>query len=382
MDTKKKIVVIGSSNTDMVIKSDRLPKPGETILGGNFLMNHGGKGANQAVAAARLGGDVTFICKIGNDIFGNETLEMFHKEKIDTTYVGITPQEPSGVALINVDKKGENCIVVASGANGTLSIDDIQHAEPAIKQASIVIMQLETPIESVTYAAKMAKKDGITVILNPAPAPTQQLPDELLANVDILIPNVTEAEIISGMHITDDESAKEAIRYISSKGIKTVIITMGAKGALAYENNEFIHIPAFKVEAVDTTAAGDTFCGGLCVALSEGKNLKDAIIFAMANPVPEIMPDVAKAAGAKVVGTGRSDFPNQVNNVIAFPGIFKGALEGRARQITEDMKLAAALAIANLVPDDEVSDVNILPEAFDPRVADVVSKAVIDHIEK
>ena len=243
-------------------------------------MNHGGKGANQAVAAARLGGDVTFICKIGNDIFGNETLEMFHKEKIDTTYVGITPQEPSGVALINVDKKGENCIVVASGANGTLSIDDIQHAEPAIKQASIVIMQLETPIESVTYAAKMAKKDGITVILNPAPAPTQQLPDDLLANVDILIPNVTEAEIISGMHITDDESAKEAIRYISSKGIKTVIITMGAKGALAYENNEFIHIPAFKVEAVDTTAAGDTFCGGLCVALSEGKNLKDAIIFA------------------------------------------------------------------------------------------------------
>ncbi len=202
MDTKKKIVVIGSSNTDMVIKSDRLPKPGETILGGNFLMNHGGKGANQAVAAARLGGDVTFICKIGNDIFGNETLEMFHKEKIDTTYVGITPQEPSGVALINVDKKGENCIVVASGANGTLSIDDIH------------------------------------------------------------------------------ESAKEAIRYISSKGIKTVIITMGAKGALAYENNEFIHIPAFKVEAVDTTAAGDTFCGGLCVALSEGKNLKDAIIFA------------------------------------------------------------------------------------------------------
>ena len=240
----------------MVIKSARLPNPGETILGGTFLMNHGGKGANQAVAAARLGGDVTFICKIGNDIFGNETLEMFHKEKIDTTYVGITPQEPSGVALINVDKKGENCIVVASGANGTLSIDDIQHAEPAIKQ------------------------DGITVILNPAPAPTQQLPDDLLANVDILIPNVTEAEIISGMHITDDESAKEAIRYISSKGIKTVIITMGAKGALAYENNEFIHIPAFKVEAVDTTAAGDTFCGGLCVALSEGKNLKDAIIFA------------------------------------------------------------------------------------------------------
>lgn len=278
MDTKKKIVVIGSSNTDMVIKSDRLPKPGETILGGNFLMNHGGKGANQAVAAARLGGNVTFVCKIGNDIFGNETMEMFHKEKIDTTYVGITTTEPSGIALINVDKKGENCIVVASGANSTLSVEDIQKAEPAIKQASIVIMQLETPIESMTYAARMAKKDGTTVLLNPAPA--QPLPDELLANVDIIIPNVTEAEIISGMCITDDESAKEAIRHISAKGIKTVIITMGARGALAYENNEFIHIPAFKVEAVDTTAAGDTFCGGLCVALSEGKSLKEAIIFA------------------------------------------------------------------------------------------------------
>ena len=280
MDTQKKIVVIGSSNTDMVIKSDRLPKPGETILGGNFLMNHGGKGANQAVAAARLGGNVTFVCKIGNDIFGNQAIEMFRKEKIDTAYVGISPEEPSGIALINVDKKGENCIVVASGANGTLSVDDIQHAEPAIKQASIVIMQLETPMDSVSYAAKVAKKNGVTVILNPAPAPCAQLPDDLLANVDILIPNVTEAEIISGMHITDEESVKEVIRYISAKGIKTVIVTMGSKGALAYENNEFIHIPAFKVEAVDTTAAGDTFCGGLCVALSEGKSLREAILFA------------------------------------------------------------------------------------------------------
>lgn len=280
MDTQKKIVVIGSSNTDMVIKSDRLPKPGETILGGNFLMNHGGKGANQAVAAARLGGNVTFVCKIGNDIFGNETIEMFRKEKIDTSYVGITSQEPSGVALINVDKKGENCIVVASGANGTLSVEDIQNAELAIKQASIVIMQLETPMESVAYAAQMAKSNGVTVVLNPAPAPNAPLPDELLAHVDILIPNVTEAEIITGMPITDEESVKEAIHRISAKGIKTVIVTMGSKGALAYENNEFIHVPAFKVEAVDTTAAGDTFCGGLCVALSEGKNLKEAILFA------------------------------------------------------------------------------------------------------
>lgn len=279
MDTKKKIVVIGSSNTDMVIKSDRLPKPGETILGGNFLMNHGGKGANQAVAAARLGGDVTFICKIGNDIFGNETLEMFHKEGIDTTYVGITPQEPSGVALINVDKKGKTALLLLPEPTGLYLLMTYKsrnrHQTGIHRHHAVGNSNRECHL-----CSQNGKKDGITVILNPAPAPTQQLPDDLLANVDILIPNVTEAEIISGMHITDDESAKEAIRYISSKGIKTVIITMGAKGALAYENNEFIHIPAFKVEAVDTTAAGDTFCGGLCVALSEGKNLKDAIIFA------------------------------------------------------------------------------------------------------
>ena len=279
MDTKKRIVVIGSSNTDMVIKSDRLPKPGETILGGSFMMNHGGKGANQAVAAARLGGNVTFVCKIGDDIFGNNALEMFRKEKIDTTHVGIVPETPSGIALINVDKQAENCIVVASGANNTLSNEDIRQAEPAIKEASIVIMQLESPIEAISYAAQTAKKYGTTVLLNPAPAPNQALPDELLANVDILTPNVTEAEIITGMRIADDDSAKEAIRAISAKGIKIVIITMGSKGALAYENNEFIHVPAYKVKAIDTTAAGDTFCGGLCVALSEGKSLKEAILF-------------------------------------------------------------------------------------------------------
>lgn len=275
-----KIVVIGSSNTDMVIKSDRLPKPGETILGGEFMMAHGGKGANQAVAASRLGGDVTFICRIGSDIFGSQAKDMFSEQGIDTRYVVIDEQNKSGVALINVDGGGENCIVVASGANAALSLDDIEGAKSSICEAGIVLLQLETPLESVAYAAKMAKESGVKVILNPAPAPSAPLDDSLLANVDLLIPNTTEAELITGESITDLESAKVAILKIHQKGVKSIIITMGSKGALAYHDGEFIEVPAFKVDAIDTTAAGDTFCGALCVALSENKGLEEAIIFA------------------------------------------------------------------------------------------------------
>ncbi len=280
MPMNAKIVVIGSSNTDMVIKSDRLPKPGETILGGEFMMAHGGKGANQAVAASRLGGDVTFICRIGSDIFGSQAKDMFSEQGIDTRYVVIDEQNKSGVALINVDGGGENCIVVASGANAALSLDDIEGAKSSICEAGIVLLQLETPLESVAYAAKMAKESGVKVILNPAPAPSAPLDDSLLANVDLLIPNTTEAELITGESITDLESAKVAILKIHQKGVKSIIITMGSKGALAYHDGEFIEVPAFKVDAIDTTAAGDTFCGALCVALSENKGLEEAIIFA------------------------------------------------------------------------------------------------------
>lgn len=280
MDMNKKIIVIGSSNTDMVIKAEHLPKPGETVMGGSFLMTHGGKGANQAVAIARLGGHAIFICKVGDDMFGNNTINMLREEGIETTYVGRTCERPSGVALINVDRKGENTIVVASGANSILSVDDIKKAELEMKEASIAVMQLETPIDTLIYAAEVAKKNRMTVILNPAPALKEPLPNELLKNVDILIPNVTEAEIISGMNINDEDSARKAILNIISKGVSTVIITMGAKGAIAYEKEELFHIPAFKVEAIDTTAAGDTFCGALCVALSENRSLKEAICFA------------------------------------------------------------------------------------------------------
>lgn len=275
----KKIVVVGSSNTDMVIRCDRMPRPGETVLGGEFMMNHGGKGANQAVAAAKLGGDVTFIAKVGNDIFGGQTIEMLKGHGIDTRYVSVSDTEPSGVALINVDAKGENSISVASGANGVLSPTDIDAAREVINEADVLIAQLETPVETIIHAAKLAKSCGVKVVLNPAPAPTTPLPDELLENVDILIPNTTEAEIISGVAITDATSEFAAVEAISKKGVKTIIITLGSKGALICKDNTYTEVPSFKVKAVDTTAAGDTFCGAFCVALTEGASLEEAVLF-------------------------------------------------------------------------------------------------------
>lgn len=273
-----KIVVLGSCNTDMVVKSSRLPVPGETILGGTFMMNPGGKGANQAVAAARLGGNVTFVAKTGNDLFGRQSIELYNNENINTEFISSDPDQPSGVALITVDANGENCIVVASGANASLLPADVQNAEKEITSASILLMQLEVPMETVEYAAKKAKENGVKVILNPAPA--QALSNELLSNIYMMIPNETEAELISGIKVTDLDSAKKAADIICSKGVDIVVITMGSAGALLKEGNDYHLIPALKVKAVDTTAAGDTFCGAMSVALSEGKGLQDAIKFA------------------------------------------------------------------------------------------------------
>lgn len=276
----KRIVVVGSSNTDMVIRTEKMPRPGETVLGGDFMMNQGGKGANQAVAAAKLGGDTMFVAKVGNDIFGRQTLELLSKLGIDTSHVSVSDAYPSGVALINVDASGENSIAVASGANGHLTPADIDAAEQSIAEAALVILQLETPVETVAHAARIAKKHGVRVILNPAPAPKQPLPASLLADVDIIIPNKTEAELISGIEITDEASELRAINAIHAMGVKTVIFTLGSKGALVCEQGDCVLVPSFKVEAVDTTAAGDTFCGALCVGLSEGMPMHDAIKFA------------------------------------------------------------------------------------------------------
>ena len=282
MDTtqtsRRQILVVGSSNTDMVIKAAHLPRPGETILGGTFFMNPGGKGANQAVAIARLGGPVTFICKTGSDIFGHQSQQLFEEEGINTSYVFSDSGNPSGVALITVDEKAENCIVVASGANANLLPSDLEKAEEAIERADLVLMQLEVPMETVCFVADIAWQKGKNVILNPAPA--HPLPVDLLRHLYLITPNETEAEMITGVKITDESSAGEAARALSGMGVQHVIITLGSKGALIYSNGKAEMVPALKVEAVDTTAAGDVFNGALTVALSEGRSLKEAARFA------------------------------------------------------------------------------------------------------
>ncbi len=279
MNSGKKIVVVGSCNTDMVIKAERLPIPGETILGGTFLMNPGGKGANQAVAAARLGGDVTLISKTGNDVFGKQSVVLYNSENVNTDFISSDSKLPSGVALITVDSMGENCIVVASGANANLKPSDIDKAMKAIDNSDFVLMQLEIPLETVEYVAEIASAKGKKVILNPAPA--RALSNSLLKHLDLIIPNKSEAEILSGIKVTDIETAKQAAEIIAKKGVDNVVITLGSQGALIREKDSFQFVAAHKVEAVDTTAAGDTFCGALCVGLSEGKTILESVKLAV-----------------------------------------------------------------------------------------------------
>ena len=273
-----KILVIGSSNTDMVVKTPKLPLPGETILGGDFLMNPGGKGANQAVAAARLDGNVTFIAKVGQDIFGEEAILGFEKEGINTQYIATDPAHPSGVALIMVEDHGENCISVASGANLSLTPEDVEVVLKQVGKIDTVLFQLEIPLNTVIQAAIASADLGARVIINPAPA--QTLPDELLKIVNIITPNETEAKILTGVDVTDLDSAGEAADILHEKGVEVVIITMGSSGAFVSDGDirELIAPPS--VEALDTTAAGDTFNGALAVALSEEKSIVEAVEFA------------------------------------------------------------------------------------------------------
>ena len=277
MNTKR-IFVIGSSNTDMVVRTSRIPRPGETIIGGTFMMNPGGKGANQAVAAARLGGNVTFVARTGNDMFGDGSIANYREAGIDTRYIFRDENYPSGVALISVDDNAENSIVVSPGANNELSIRDVEAAKKELEAANYLLMQLEMPMETAEYAARTAVESGVKVILNPAPA--TQLSEELLKNVYLITPNETEAELLTGIAINNEEDAKLAADKLISMGVENVIITLGSLGALIRDASGFATQEARKVEAVDTTAAGDVFNGALCVALTEGMDIRDAVRFA------------------------------------------------------------------------------------------------------
>jgi ribokinase len=274
----KQIVVLGSANTDMVIAGKRIPVPGETVSGGTFMMNPGGKGANQAVAVARLSakkGACTFIGKVGDDIFGRDCAKRMKKDGISARLV-VDKDNASGTALILVDAKGQNVISVALGANGTLCPADVERFGGDIESAAALLMQLETPVETVLWAAKKARKAGVRVILNPAPA--RKLPRELYPQIDWITPNETEAELLTGVKVTDAKSAAKAAQILKKRGVGHVVITMGAKGAYCGDCDRIY--PCRKVKAVDCVAAGDTFNGAFTVALVEGNSCAEAIAFA------------------------------------------------------------------------------------------------------
>ncbi len=275
-----KLVVLGSVNADHVLQVPSFPRPGETLHGRNYQVIPGGKGANQAVAAARLNADVGFIASVGSDAFGINIIEDFKGDGIDTSGVKIVEGRPTGIAMIQVADSGENSICISAEANADLTANAINDDLEAIASAGYLLTQLETPLCGIQKAAQHAKENGTQVILNPAPA--CELSDELLELVDMITPNETEAEVLTGIAVTDQQTAQLAADKLHQKGIRTVMITLGAKGVWVSENGEGRIVEGFRVEATDTTAAGDTFNGALVTGLIEGKDLQQAIIFAHA----------------------------------------------------------------------------------------------------
>jgi ribokinase len=272
------IYIIGSSNTDMVVKAERLPVPGETILGGTFLMNAGGKGANQAVAAARLGGNVYFVANLGNDLFGKKAFDLFRQENINTNFITFDNTNPSGIALINVDANGENCIAVAPGANAFLTPELLSHVFDAITLPAFMLVQLEIPIRTVEYLIELSASKSIPIIINPAPA--NKIKEGLLKHVYAITPNETEAELLTGIKIVNDNDAQIAAKEFHKKGVKQVVITLGKRGAYWSDTINEGWIASPTVTAADTTAAGDCFSGALAVALADDKTLAVAVEFA------------------------------------------------------------------------------------------------------
>ena len=275
-----KVVVVGSFNMDLVVKAGRRPQTGETLMGEVFGMFIGGKGSNQAIAAARLGANVTMIGRLGTDLFGDTLMAAHAEEGIYTDYVIRDTEVGTGVASILIDADGDNSIVLVPQANMRLSVEDIERASESIAAADVLLLQLEVPISASQRAAEIAKSNGATVVLNPAPA--QELPDDFLAQVDILTPNEVETESLSGVRVSTTTDAERAAKVLLDKGLSVVILTLGERGALLLTSDLTQQIPAYSVEVVDTTAAGDAFCGALATGLARGENLVDAVGFANA----------------------------------------------------------------------------------------------------
>lgn len=272
-----KIVVIGSSNTDMVVRSETLPRPGESVLGGDFMMAGGGKGANQAIAVARMGHKVIFSAAVGRDMFGDSAIAGYQRFGVDTSYI-VRKDTPSGIALIMVDSAAQNSISVALGANNCLTAEDVMPALEHISEGDIVLLQLEIPMATVEACVAMAAAKGAKVVLNPAPAAV--VSEQTLSKLYLITPNQTEAQTLTGIEVVDEASAAAAAKALAAKGVERVVITMGGQGSFLYQDGEGVIIPAHKVSAVDTTAAGDVYNGALCAAIAEGMALENALRFA------------------------------------------------------------------------------------------------------
>lgn len=275
---KKKITVVGSSNLDMVINTPNFPKPGETIMGNEFNMFSGGKGANQAVTASRLGGDVSFVSKVGNDNFGDKAVNGFNEDNINSEYVFRDQKLASGVAFILINETGQNSIVVAPGANNSLSVEDIDASKPAIENTDIVLVQLEIQLKTVEHVLNVAHQLQKKIILNPAPP--VRLKDDVYSKLFLITPNETEVFYLTGVEVTDEKTASIAADFFLNKGVQNVVITLGDNGAFFKNNEEEFIVNAHKVEVKDTTGAGDIFNGALAVALAEGKHWKQILDFA------------------------------------------------------------------------------------------------------
>lgn len=278
MNMSKKIIVVGSSNTDMVVQVPHIPAPGETVMGSELLTIPGGKGANQAVGAARAGGDVVFIACVSDDTFGTDSIENYKKDNIDTSFIKVEPGMHSGVALINVAKDGENSIAVAPGANSHLLPEDIMKARDAFSGAGAVLVQLEIPLETVAVVAILAEEMKIPMILNPAPG--AKLPEDILKRISIITPNETEAALLTCTKEVNDDTIPVMAKKLYDLGIETVILTLGSRGVYLLNSEFHGLIPGYRVKAVDTTAAGDVFNGALATALSGNKTVRQAVDFA------------------------------------------------------------------------------------------------------